>query len=102
MSEFQVNCITKSHHQGGHEHITHIGSNLGKKWRMTKEAAIVRIERRTDPEKYFTRDTKGNKAYIAVVRPTSGSPYLRTIADGKWSDNLLAQATCDGDCSTIG
>jgi hypothetical protein len=41
----------------------------------------------------------GNKAYVrngsgwvevAIVRPPGRDPYLRTHADGKWTDNLLA------------
>lgn len=27
---------------------------------------------------------------VAVVRPESGAPYLRTQADGVWTDDLLA------------
>jgi len=35
----------------------------------------------------------GSQAAVGVVRPTSGQPYLRTYADGKWTDNLLALPT---------
>lgn len=44
-------------------------------------------------------DESGNHAYVGsgssrvevgVVRPDSGQPYLRTYADGKWSNNLLS------------
>ncbi len=27
---------------------------------------------------------------VGVVRPATGSPFLRTHADGRWSNNLLA------------
>jgi hypothetical protein len=34
---------------------------------------------------------KGNRSEIGVVRPTDGRlPFLRTYADGTWSDNLLS------------
>jgi hypothetical protein len=29
-------------------------------------------------------------AIVRVVRPAGRLPYLRTIADGQWSDNLLS------------
>lgn len=29
-------------------------------------------------------------AQVSVVKPKSGSPYLRTHKDGKWTDNLLS------------
>ena len=44
-------------------------------------------------------DTKGNDvrtggedgwAKVGVVRPTTGTPYLRSFADGTWTDNLLS------------
>jgi hypothetical protein len=43
-------------------------------------------------------DIKNGKAYVGsgtnrvsvgVVKPQSGQPYLRTYADGKWTNNLL-------------
>ncbi|MCU1363644.1 MAG: hypothetical protein JWM55_1472, partial [Acidimicrobiaceae bacterium] len=44
-------------------------------------------------------DKEGNQAvvtdgtatvYVGVVRPNTGSAYVRTYADGIWKDNLLA------------
>lgn len=44
-------------------------------------------------------DNKNGKAYVGsgssrvsvgVVHPDYGQPYLRTYADGKWSNNLLS------------
>jgi hypothetical protein len=99
MNEFQVTCINKSHPQGGHEHITHIG-NIAAGWRLTREAAIVRIENKT--EAFYTEDPYTKKrAYIGVVRESGKAPYLRTYADGQWNNNLLAQPECSGACSTI-
>lgn len=43
----------------------------------------------------------GKKVYIGVVREQGKLPYLRTHADGKWIDNLLAQAECGSDCRII-
>lgn len=89
----EVKCITKSSSNGSHEHITHIGNN-GEGWKKTKEEAIRAID--ADPNAFYTVDkTTGKRVYVGVVRNDSGkAPYLRTHADGKWNDNLLALPTC--------
>lgn len=96
MKEYQVTCINKLNRQSTHEHITHIG-NISGGWRITREDAIRRID--SKQEAFYTVDTTtGRKAYIAVVREAGKNPYLRTHADGKWNDNLLAQPECGSTC----
>lgn len=34
-----------------------------------------------------------NVVQVGVVHPQNGQPYLRTYADGTWTDNLLALPT---------
>jgi len=100
MAEYQVTCINKPHHQSPHEHITHIG-NLAGKWRMTREQAIVQIDAKQN--QFYTIDrTTGGKCYVGVVRESNKAPFLRTHADSKWNDNLLAQPECDGTCKVVG
>jgi hypothetical protein len=97
--EFQVTCIRKPDRQSPHEHITHIG-NIQGKWMLTRESAISRIDR--GEEAYYTVDTAtGKRAYIAVVRETAKAPYLRSHADGKFNNNLLAQEHCSDACTLI-
>jgi len=100
VKEFEVTCITKPDRLSPHEHITHIGNVVGQ-WRLTRESAIQRIEGKQ--EAFYTVDrTTGNKVYIAVVRGDGNkAPYLRTRADGKWKDNLLALADCNGSCQLV-
>ena len=100
MNEFEVTCINKPHRMSAHEHITHIG-NTANNWRMTREEAIRRIE--TQQEAFYTIDrTTGRKMYIGVVRGDGmKAAYLRTHADGKWSDNLLALDECSGTCRLV-
>ena len=100
MNEFEVTCVNKPDRMSAHEHITHIG-NTANNWRMTREEAIRRIE--SKEEAYYTIDrTTGQKAYIGVVHGDGyKAPYLRTYADGKWKDNLLALAECNGACKLI-
>lgn len=100
MSEYKVTCVTKPDRFSTHEHITHIG-NIDDKWKLTREAAIQRIDSKQDA--FYTVDSStGKRADIGVVRETGKAPYLRTHADGKWNDNLLAQAECNGACKLIG
>ena len=100
MKEFEVTCVNKPDRMSAHEHITHIG-NTANNWRMTREEAIRRVESRQ--EAYYTIDrTTGLKVFIGVVRGDGNkAPYLRTYADGKWKDNLLALADCNGACKLI-
>lgn len=103
MSEYQVTCINKPHRDSQHEHITHIGNITNtppNRWRMTRETAIAQID--AGQNEFFTVDkTTGRKCYIAVVREPGKHPYLRTHADGKYNDNLLAQPECDGTCPLV-
>lgn len=98
MNEFEVNCVTKPDRFSSHEHVTHVGNTV-QGWCLTREAAIQRIEGKT--EAFYTLDRRtGKKAYIGVVRENGKRPYLRTYADGQWNDNLLAQAECQ-NCKLI-
>lgn len=100
MNEYQVTCINKPNRSSQHEHITHIGNTIGK-WRLTREEAIKRIDAKTDA--FYTVDnTTGKRAYIWAVRESGKAAYLRTYADGKWNDNLLAQTECGADCKIVG
>lgn len=99
MAEHQVTCINKPHHQSAHEYITHIG-NLAAQWRITRESAITQIDNNTS--QFYTVDkTTGKKCFVGIVRETGKQPYLRTHADGKWNDNLLAQVECDSSCKIV-
>ncbi|SPA36217.1 conserved hypothetical protein [Cupriavidus taiwanensis] len=99
MKEFEVNCVNKPNRSSAHEHITHIGHSVNK-WRLTREAAIARIDSKSEAF-YIVDRTTGKRAYIGVVREPGKAPYLRTYADGKWNDNLLAQSECGFDCKLI-
>lgn len=91
MADVQVTCTTKEG-GSGHEHITHVGGpGAGTRWWWTTEAVIQSIEAKTNT--FFTR-VNGVRAEIGVVTPERGRRYLRTYADGRWSDNLLALPAC--------
>ena len=100
MKEYEINCVNKSNRNSSHEHITHIGHTVNR-WRLTREEAISRIDSKT--EAFYTVDKITKKrAYVGVVRQESKAPYLRTHADGRWNDNLLAQSECGVECKLLG
>jgi hypothetical protein len=101
MNEYLVTCINKRDRMSTHDHITHIGNITSTPpWRMTREDAIKQIDAKTAA--FYTADrSTGKKMYIAVVRESGKLPYLRTHADGKWNDNLLAQAECTNNCKLV-
>lgn len=100
MDSFEVTCINKPDRYSQHEHITHIG-NIANNWRLTREDAIRRIEAR-EAAFYTVDKTSGRRVPIEVVREFGKAPFLRTRADGKWSDNLLALQECGASCKIIG
>lgn len=94
MADCQVTCITKPNPNSPHEHITQIGGGSGSnRWKLTREDAIRRIDNKVDS--FYVVDPRSLKrSTVAVVRPTSGQPYLRTYADGNWNNNLLELNQC--------
>lgn len=89
MADVQITCINKQPRNDPHEGITHLG---GSGWHWTRQQVITSIEAKTNS--FYTK-VGGNRAEVAVVNGTNGK-YLRTHADGKWNDNLLALPECPG------
>ncbi len=87
MADLQVKCINKQPRNDTHEGITHLG---GEGWKYSRSQVINLIE--TGVHKFHTL-VKGNRATVAVVDGPHGK-YVRTHADGKWNDNLLALYEC--------
>jgi hypothetical protein len=75
----------------GHEHISHLwwtNPADGKTGDNTRSQLVDWIEEENG--KAYIDDQHGNRADVLVVTPAVGQKYLRTYADGKWTDNLLA------------
>lgn len=97
MADCQVTCINKPDRSNRHEHITHIG-NIQGGWKITRESAIQRIKNGTDT--FYTVDPRsGRRVDVRVV--DANPPYLRTYADGVWTDNLLALSECGSNCKVV-
>ena len=88
MADVQITCIRKKDRQSSHEHITHLGNSHGT-W--ARGDVINWIDSGTNT--FFTM-VGGRRADIRVVRETGKAPYLRTYADGAWSNNLLSLPEC--------
>ncbi|MYS19874.1 Protein of unknown function [Streptomyces sp. DvalAA-14] len=85
--------ITAVRLSGGtaHEHIVHpwwTNPATGATGDNTRAQIITWIE--DEGGQAFTRDAGGRQAAVAVVTPPHSVKYLRTHADGVWTDNLLA------------
>ena len=88
MADAQITCITKQPtHLDPHHGITHLG---GSGWRWPKDQVIESIRAKTNT---FYTMANGQRAEVGVVDGPSG-PYLRTHANGKWTDNLLSLPEC--------
>ena len=90
MADARVRCINKvPHHLDAHYGITHLG---GDGWKWSREQCIASILAGTNT---FYTLVNGARAEVHVVDGPCGR-YLRTHADGRWSDNLLALPECVG------
>lgn len=75
----------------GHEHIAHLwwtDPADGKTGDNTRAELVSWIE--NENGKAYVEDGRGNRADVGVVTPAYGAKYLRTYADGQWTNNLLA------------
>lgn len=95
MVDVKITCITLSSTNVLHEHITHVGSPQftpsGSKWTVAQVVNAIENKLHT----FYVKDSLGNRADVGVVDPGSGkNKFIRTYADGKWNNNLLALPTC--------
>jgi hypothetical protein len=87
VADVRVKRINKQPRNNTHEGITHLG---GDEWKWTRQQVIDSIRAKTDT---FYTLVNGNRANVGIVKGQNGD-YLRTYADGKWNDNLLALPEC--------
>ena len=89
MADVQVTCINKANRESRHEAITHLG---GSGWRWARQEVINSINNKSNT---FYTLVAGKRADIGVVDGPNGQ-FVRTYADGVWTDNLLALPECLG------
>jgi len=86
----QIKCINKDPREDRHHSITHVGGYADKQWKITKDTAILYIER---GEWSFYTLVNGQRAGV-VVAIHQGRKYLKTTADSDTPDNLLSLPEC--------
>lgn len=86
----QIMCINKNPREDRHHSITHVGGYTTERWKITKEDAIDKIERR---EWHFYTKVNGQRAEV-IVATHNGRKYLKTTADRDTPDNLLSLPEC--------
>jgi len=85
--------ITAIRLSGGtsHEHIVRLwwtDPATGDSKHNSRAGVVSWIE--TKDGKAYVEDEKGHRVDVLVITPRHGEKYLRTYADGVWTDNLLA------------
>lgn len=91
----QITCINKDggNHLNRYEGITNFGwaeASTGKRGNMTRFQMIEFLEKGGEA---FTRDFQNNVAWL-VVRVEQARKYVQTVADNRFTDNLLALSEC--------
>jgi hypothetical protein len=74
-----------------HEHISWLqwrNTQTGATGQSTRQAVVTWLEESKANQAVVANN--GTWVYVGVYRVQAGPIYLRTHADGKWSDNLLA------------
>ena len=93
MAHCQITCITKPNVHSAYEHITHVGNPAWTTRRITVENCISNIRRGVDT--FYVQDARGNVAQVVVVNASGGvREHIRTVADGRYTDNLLSLNQC--------
>ena len=87
MADAQIMCVTKS--APSHEAIIGAG---GANWWWTVDQIIESIDAGTNT--FFTMDALGRADVRTVRGPTR--KYIRTVRDGRPTDNLLQLPPCPG------
>lgn len=91
MPDCLVDCVNKQPRDDPYEGITHVGGpGDGRRWRWPRADVVASIEAGTNT---FYTQVGGRRAEVTVVNGAYGK-YLRTHADGVWTDNLLALKEC--------
>ncbi|MFD6141291.1 DUF3892 domain-containing protein [Promicromonospora sp. NPDC060271] len=73
-----------------HEYITHLrwkNENDGSTGDSTKATLVDWIDNKKGVAHVGSGSVQVN---VGTVHPDGGTPYLRTYADGKWTNNLLS------------
>ena len=93
----RITCINKSggFHADPHHSITNLGwiqDGTGKTGRSSREEVYTWLK--TEAGQAYVLDGRGNRAKVLPRENANGTRFVQTVADGVWSDNLLALPEC--------
>ncbi|MBI2037838.1 MAG: DUF3892 domain-containing protein [Candidatus Magasanikbacteria bacterium] len=93
----KINCINKDNgdHYDPHEAIINLGwleEATNKHGVNTRLEMVAFIE--NEGGQAYVKDAYGNKAYLVVRESPWGNKYMKTMADGRETNNLLALSEC--------
>ena len=96
MANQRVTCINKNPRDNTHESIKRLGGvsdHDGSTWNVTLDALIKWMKENPSAIVYTK---SGNATAIVKIVPASSTKreHLRTVADGYYTDNLLALVEC--------
>lgn len=92
----RITCINKDggHHYDPHEAITHLGwinEADGKTGKSTLAEMVSYLEKGNQA---YVKATSGAIEYLVVRTSRYGNKYVKTVADGKETNNLLYLLEC--------
>lgn len=93
MAHCQITCITLSNGGRTNEHITHVGQRQSTgpvRWAVATVVDWINAGVHT----FYVQDNVGRQAEVRVVKRDGLPSYLRTVADGYYTDNLLSLTSC--------
>ena len=93
----RITCIKKSggYHENPHEAIETLGwineatDQTGRSTRLEIYDFVVNKKGQA-----YVKDNHGNTAYLLGATSAKGNKYVRTVSNGKWTDNLLSLPEC--------
>jgi hypothetical protein len=93
----KITCINKD--KGNHYNPYEAIRRFGWMNEETREKGFCYLKAMVDfveknPNRAYTQDFLGKRAYLVVRVSRSGNKYVRTVTDGKETNNLLELSEC--------
>ena len=93
----RITCINKDNgnHQNPHEAITHLGwvnEATGESGKSTRLEMYDFLQNKGGQA--YTKDNFGNVAYLYPRVSPNNNPFVQTVADRTYTDNLLSLMEC--------
>lgn len=94
----RITCINKDggHHEDPHEAITDLGwiNETTQESNKSTRLQIVQWLKASSANQAYVKDAAGNVAYLVVRVSRFNNKYVQTVADGRYTNNLLALPEC--------